>query len=633
MRFLTIVALILCVDAVAGELKYPAKEIPEELKVNNYAVIREKVTEYRVLAVNKSSGYFREVITILNPNGNFLVTKVLYYDRLSKVQNINASIYDEDGYLIRKLKASDIKDESAYDGFSLYSDSRLKKIDLTHNSYPYTVEIEYETVDRYLFAFPDFLLYDDDEVAIQSKSYNVYYPENLKIKYKLIGAPEPKHSKEGATEKLSWHFANIKPAKFEKFSPDARTFIPTILISPVEFEYEGYTGSMDTWESLGKWQLQLNKGRDVLPAATKQKIAELTAGKTDREKVKILYKYLQNKTRYVSIQLGIGGWQPFSAETVDQVGYGDCKALSNYMVALLNEIGIKGYYTKVHAGDDGDEDVITDFPSPQSNHIIVAVPMESDTVWLECTSQLQPFNFLGTFTGNRYALMVTDEGGKLVRTPSYKKEKNIQATKAIISLDKTGKAAADVTIEYSGMMYDYKSVGAISKLGSDRQKRWLEKAIQIPAFDLTSFSMKSVEETNPVAQVKCNLFLPNCAVVQGKRIFLQPNLMNKINTVPEKLENRKTDIVVKLPFVEVDTIVYSVPEEIYPEYVPQAVKITSPFGEYEASYRVEPGKLIYTRRFTCNSGTFPKEKYNEFVNFYRMVNQADFTKLVFLNKT
>jgi hypothetical protein len=58
-----------------------------------------------------------------------------------------------------------------------------------------------------------------------------------------------------------------------------------------------------------------------------------------------------------------------------------------------------------------------DFPENGFNHVILCVPDQKDSVWLECTSSSNEFNELGTFTENRYALLITDEGGALVPTP------------------------------------------------------------------------------------------------------------------------------------------------------------------------------------------------------------------------
>lgn len=628
-----LIFLLVTTRLFAGEIKFPVSEIPEELKQNNYAVIRESVEEFKILAVNRSSYYVREAITILNSNGNFNARKVIGYDPLRKLQMLDAAVYDAEGRLIKKLKTSEIQDQSAFDGYSLYSDNRIKKFDLRQNTFPYTIFIEYQIEFKFLYFIPTFTLYSDDEIGIQKKSYSIAYPSNLKPRYKLMGgAPEPKTSGEGTYEKLSWHFENIRPDRWEDFSPDHVNFIPSVLAAPTKFEYEGYAGKMDTWESLGSWQLLLNKGRDVLPEATRLKIREMTNGKTDLEKVKTLYEYTQNKTRYVSVQLGIGGLQPFEAKVVDEVGYGDCKALSNYMVSLLKEVGIKGYYVAVNAGKNED-DVVADFPSDQSNHIIVAVPMEKDTIWLECTSQVQPFNFLGTFTGNRHALLITEEGGKLVRTPSYDKEKDVQKTKAIVALDNTGKGNAEIKILFEGMLFDRNYVGHYTALGSDKQKEWIQENIAISSFDISTFKMNTVSRAQPAAQVDLKLYLPNCATVQGKRLFLSPNLANRIKALPAKIEERKTNIVFKFPYTEMDSIYYTVPEEFYPEFIPQPVKISSRFGEYESTVAFAEGKLLYVRRMIKNSGKFPKETYPELVDFYKAINKADLTKVVFLNKT
>src|SRR5207244_663743 len=103
-----------------------------------------------------------------------------------------------------------------------------------------------------------------------------------------------------------------------------------------------------SWQELGKFQVQLNSGRDKLPDAVKQTVHQLTDQISDpKEKVRILYEYLQRNTRYISIQLGIGGFQPFDASFVASKSYGDCKALSNYMYSLLKEANIKSCYTQI----------------------------------------------------------------------------------------------------------------------------------------------------------------------------------------------------------------------------------------------------------------------------------------------
>jgi hypothetical protein len=109
--------------------------------------------------------------------------------------------------------------------------------------------------------------------------------------------------------------------------------------------------------------------------------------------------------------------------------------------------------------------------------------------------------------------------------------------------------------------------------------------------------------------------------------------MNRSVYIPEKLEQRKTVIVRRMPYVDIDTIRYKLPEEIYPEFVPERVNIKSRFGEYESSYKVEQGRLIYIRRIKINKGEFPADTYNELTDFYKNINKADNTKMVFMNKT
>lgn len=635
MRLLFLYFLLVTIHVCgADEPKYPVSQIPEEMKKGTYAVIRHKEVRLDIQSKSSSSYYVKQAITILNSKAKNYAHVSIGYDKLRSIKLLKAIVYDATGKEVKKLKQSDIKDESEYDGFSLLSDNRSKSADLSQPTYPYTIEIEFEILFKYLYSAPDFFLYRDDEVSTQSLIYSINYPDELKPRYKLYKVENPTIEKlpEGRS-KMMWKFENIVPEKFEKYSPDFEKSVPNVCVSPVEFEFGGYLGRMDTWKDFGLWQAKLNEGRGLLPEETKQRVKELTREARSREdRVRLLYEYLQNKTRYVSIQLGIGGLQPFEARTVDETGYGDCKALSNYMVALLQEVNIKGYYTTIKAGA-GESEVDPNFPSDQANHVIVAVPNESDTLWLECTSQTNPFGWMGKFTDDRYAMMVTDQGGVLVKTPSHPAERNVQLREAEVFLDGLGNAKAKVKTRYHGLQYENDGLNFVINKQHDEQKKWIQNTTQIPSFDIEKFSMKDSKEKIPSAEVGVELILNRLATVSGKRIFLTPNLMNRSTYIPEKLEKRNTPIVLRMPYIDQDIVRYNLPEEIYPEFIPEAITLRSRFGEYESSFKVDQGTLIYTRKLKMNKGEFPPDSYNELIDFYKSINKADHVKMVFMNKT
>jgi hypothetical protein len=632
-----LVLLLLCLPIIlrAGDPKYPVSAIPEELKKDVNAVIREDKTVYTILSLNSAHLYAHYVVTILNETGNHYAERSFFFDKLSKIKDLNAFCYDANGTQIKKLRNKDIYEQSAYDGFSLLTDDRFKHIDLSQSTYPYTVDIEYEMNYNYLFDFNGSTINSSTKSSVQHFEYKIIYPPTLKPRYKVLNI-EDNHTVEkisDGTESVTWIYENIKPIKLESFGPSSEDLSLRILAAPSKFEYSGYPGDMSSWQEIGKWNLSLNKGRDVLTETTKQKIRDLTKNlSTAEEKTKALYEYLQSKTRYVSIQLGIGGFQPFEASTVDNTGYGDCKALSNYMVAMLKEVGVKGYYTTVMAGED-EAQVIEDFPSHQANHVIVAVPNKTDTIWLECTSQTNPFGYQGKFTGDRKALMITENGGVLVNTTRYNAAQNIQSTTAEVFVEVNGNAKAKAKTIYAGTQYENGGLYAVLDNQFDDQKKWIQKNTGIPSFDINSFSMKNVKNKIPSAIVNLDLNLNRLATVSGKRMFLIPNLMNRSTFVPEKIENRKTKVYLKMTFTDFDTIKYHIPEALYPEYLPEPVNIKSRFGEYESSYKYDQGSLIYIRRMKGLKGVFPLESYNELIDFYKNISKADNAKIVFLNKT
>ena len=633
MKNILTLALLLSIMTVSGKEmpRYPVHEIPEELKKGAHAVVREDAMTFRILTKSTASLSVHMVVTIFNDKGKHFARETVFYDKLRKVTSLKAQVMDANGILIKRLKTNEIQDQSAFDG--LYDDTRVKIADLVQARYPYTVEFEYEVAYKFLYDIQGSAINPFEDVSVQKASYQLVYPESLTPRYKTYNVTtEPTIEKINDLIAVKWTFANIKAQKFEPYSDRTKT-ITRIEAAPSVFEFEGYAGTMQSWNEYGEWIASLNRGRNILPEETKAKVRDMTAKIDKREdKVKALYEYMQNKTRYVSIQLGIGGFQPFEAAVVDRTGYGDCKALSNYMLALLEAVDIKGYYALILAGE-GRPALETDFPSSQFNHAIVAVPNGADTIWLECTSQTNPFGYQGTFTGDRKALLIRDDGAAIVRTTRYPAEVNVQSTSALVRVQTTGEAVASVKRVYSGLQYENGNLHFYITGEYDDQKKWIQNYIDIPSFDLTSFKMTHVKSKIPSATITAELKMDRFATISGKRIFLTPNLMNRNNAIPEKVENRITDIVTNFAFVDFDTVRYELPEGIYPEFLPQDVNITSRFGEYEASYKVDAGSLMYTRKLKMNKGQFPASSYQELIDFYRSVSKADNAKMVFMSKT
>ena len=241
---------------------------------------------------------------------------------------------------------------------------------------------------------------------------------------------------------------------------------------PSRLIYDKYVGTADNWKDCGKWFYDLYKGRDEISDAEKPIIDTLLKGIVNNdERIEALYKYMQENTRYVAVFIGLGGYQPFHAKTVFETGYGDCKALSNYLHALLKYAGIESFSAAVSSGNYK-ESIFLDFPNfQQFDHIILCVPRKSDTLWLECTNQKIPFGFLGDFTDDRDVLLITEDGGKFAHTTRYDLKDNIRNCRSEFTIDSTGTAFCSVATSYHGLQYD--NISFLCSSNYEEQKKWL----------------------------------------------------------------------------------------------------------------------------------------------------------------
>jgi hypothetical protein len=612
------------------EINYSVSSIPESLLKNASVVKRTGEMQFEIISTRSTVLRQKYAYTILNEAGAEHAVFREWYDQLRSIEYIEGSLYDAGGKRIRKLKKKEIQDISGVSENNLMDDSRVKQHHFYHSVYPYT--IEYESVIRFhhSFYFPRWMVQDFYRQSVQHSRFVVIAPQDYSINYRSFnykGAPVISYEK--SKKVYAWEAHHIAAVARPFAAPAWRELTPVVVISPAYFELAGYKGSMNSWKELGLFQIALNKGKDILRDNLAQKVRDLIVSATnEKEKVEILYRYLQETTRYISVQLGVGGWQPFDAMYVSEKGYGDCKALCNYMYALLKVAHIKSYYALVHAGTQTEDRsaVMEDFPSPDFNHVILCVPLDKDTVWLECTDQYISAGYLGAFTGNREALLITEEGGKLVRTPQYGFEENVQRRSIKSSLDKEGNLEMKVHTLYSAMQQDdiHKMLSDLSK---DEIKKILNEDLNLSTYEINAFKYGQTKSSLPQVEEQLDISATHYATATDKRIYFVPNLLNR-TTDRLDADERIFDYVFGYSYTDVDSVEIDIPEGYVPEKLPKDVLLKTKFGTYSSSTKLIGNKLYYLRTRVQYAGRYPAKDKEELTDFFDAIYESDWSRVV-----
>ncbi len=601
------------------------------LTENADAIVRLDETKIEIFNPAEAKVRFKRIVTVLNEKGRKYGVAVVGYDKtLFMLQWLNGKLYDASGNHLRNLESGDVKDFSAISGGSLYEDSRVRVGELYHGEFPYTVEYEYEVYNRAIFNLPKWFP-EETSTAVERSRFEVQCPKSIKLMWRACGGDlNPKVSEKDGRDIYVWEVSNLLPFKPEELGPDFSEQAKSVRVIPATFEVEGVKGTATTWKEFGAWQYTLWKGRDELPDAVKADVKALIADvKTEREKVQKLYEYLQAKVRYISVQLGIGGWQPFDARYVAERGYGDCKALTNFMLALCKEAKLPAYPALIKSGDSAPT-MLTDFPSNQFDHVICFVPLKKDTIWLECTSQNLLCGRLSDFTENRYALALTRDGGVLVRTPSTPSQKNLQQRRISVTLNESGSGTATVKTLWTGNQQDDQL--ALVNLAPIDKEKWVITHVRLPSFRLTAADFSDIQPRQDAISMTFSLDLPRYASVSGKRLFFQPNLLERGASVPPDLKERKYPVRRSYGYLDIDTVSYTLPPGFAVETSPTPTVLEKSFARYSSNVTVHGNTLTYTRLMEFKSPEIPAVLYKDYQEFMRQVVQADNAKVVLVKK-
>ena len=612
--------------------EYSSLLIPIELKEDANAVVRDNSIEITIEAINRMVVRKRKIVTVLNKLGNTDARIGESYDNNTKITKLSAKIYDAFGNEIKKYSKNKFLDVSAVDGGTLYSDSRVKYVDYTPVTYPYTLVFESEYKTTTTGFIPWWFPVNGYYVSVEKSSYILKNEEAISWRKKEQNFKGFEIDKQESTTELKYSLVNQKAYKYESNTISSREMLPKVIVSLDKFNLDGVYGEFTNWEEFGQWMHKsLIAGRDILDETTKIKILELVKGIEDPiEKAKIVYEFMQNKTRYISVQVGIGGWQPIAADEVDSVGYGDCKGLTNYTKALLDVVGVTSYFTLVYANEKRNID--KDFSSFQGNHAILNIPNNGQDIWLECTSQTNPFGFLGDFTDDRDVLVIQPDGGVIKRTTSYKNEINLQTIKGEITFNEKGNVKATLKRTSKGTQYDSKF--NLVNLSEEELIKNYKSNVWSYNNNLEVNSVKLNNDKDNVVFIEdLELSIQNFATINEKEYLFRVNVFNKENYIPKRYRKRKLPLKINRGYKDIDEYIIKIPANYNLEFLPTNKELTTKFGSYSIAFKkIDSSTFSYKKSIMIKEGIYPKDDYKIYRSFRRSIAKLENIRISIIKK-
>lgn len=606
-RALFLMIAFLCIHAVMAQ-----KAIVEESSVYIVCDTPDHATQV-----------FREVTTILNAHGASEAVFVCPCSKNDKLTSFRGQVTDRSGRVIRKMQQSELK-KTEYSPY-LAIDAYKWYLDYTPMSFPVTITYEWTIESRdNLIEFPCFCPQTDYDISVKKAIYSLRAPKSMAVRHALQNINDEVKTEEvnKYNEVLTLQVNDLPPLKQEPYARPLRERLPLAWFAPTNFVYYGFKGSQHDWTDFGLWEYSLIQGRDQLSETERQELHQLTDGlKTDREKVEVLYQRLAKNTRYVAILLGIGGQQPEQAANVSKSGFGDCKGLSNYMRAMLKEAGIASNYTIISTDN---RRLQKDFASiGQMNHAILQVPLQNDTLWIECTHPQLPLGYVHEDIAGHDAIEISESGGRLVRLPVYADSANLMRT--TININLTDQGAANLNFAQEVHNHQYEHYIPLTKMDEKERAKALLQIVQVPQAEIKQLN---IEEDGATITLDAKVRSQQYATQTGRRLFVPLCPVHRGYKAPNADGARTEDIWLDTGYLDVDDITITIPEGYEIESLPKDVNTEQPFASFSFSIQADDKNVRVKNRLLMKSGSFDKSLYPQFIELIRTVTNTYNQKIV-----
>ncbi|MBQ9586120.1 MAG: DUF3857 domain-containing protein [Muribaculaceae bacterium] len=593
-------------------------------------VVNDAATVVNVKDMTNATVNEKLSFTIMNERGKDMASTAIMCSPYEKLAKFEGTAVDSQGKVLHKFKKNELIKNELTENFT--TDVFRMVLDYTPPCYPITITWEWQLdMSGGWITYPSFIPYpyNSHDVKVEHASYILSLPKNTDCFYKKVNFDGEIHEStaEDGGKLYAVEASDLEFKKTEDYSATLREQMPRVFFASSAFEYRGVAGKRTNWKEFGGWIYNLaSKDFKFSPDFERQIHAMTDTCTSNLSKIDVLYRFLEKTTRYVSIQLGIGGLKPLPVDYTHKTGFGDCKGLSNYMRAMLDVVGIPSYFTIISTEN---RRLTSDFATAnQCNHAILCVPQGNDTVWVECTNPSLPLGYVHEDIAGHDALLATPAGGKFVTLPQYADSLNLQRSRVAVGLAADG--TASMSLEQKSFYRQYEDKIPLRYF---EEKKFREKLLSMIYAPSGAFKTSSiVEEKNPLSApcMTINAELENIhyGTVTGNRIFLLANPVHKNYRAVKKDDKRSQDVIIRYGYVDEEEIEFIIPDGYELENKPEALVVKEPFGTFTWAVVPSDKTIKVITRLDMHSGQWPASIYTKIQEFEKNVEKIYNQRLV-----
>ncbi|WP_447728439.1 DUF3857 domain-containing protein [Sphingomonas koreensis] len=249
-----------------------------------------------------------------------------------------------------------------------------------------------------------------EPMRVQFGRARLIWPENTTVKWKsYAGYTKPQESKiAGGYRELSIALPIGKQVEVPNDAP-AR-FQPMTFLDATSYP---------DWPAVARTMAPLyaTKGLIATESSLAKEVAAIAAASADpRVRAAGALQLVQDKVRYLFNGMVQGNYVPQTPAETWSARYGDCKAKSLLLLAILHELGIEAEAVLVHSKLG---DVLPNrLPMPGAfDHVIVRATIGGESLWLDGTSGGDRLADIGNVPAFRHALPLRAGGAELIALP------------------------------------------------------------------------------------------------------------------------------------------------------------------------------------------------------------------------